>query len=296
VAVEKAIYVWNVGDLGHHWWDWDAPNIELLVSVCVAHGFKRAIVFIGSAQWDWQQYFQVNKIPHEERFVMLFAALRQAGVTPYAAFYLNDAPNDVTGWERAADVVLAIHNFNRAYPDSAVAGIDGDQEPTTIGTEFLSMNAAQRARRDELGTNLTLTASLKPGWLRGRFDDSPMASLAMEDMDAGMIMAYSSKPKLSMRFGDEALALAAPAARELWVALETSPRAPASDTFWELASNDNSGFLGLVADMDSHYRAHDHAEAYQGIVIHDYEGFFEAMYGVKAPAWTGNVVTRLYAN
>jgi len=296
VAVEKAIYVWNVGDLGHHWWDWSAPQIELLVSVCVAHGFKRAIVFVGSAQWDWQQYFRLNMIPHEERFVNLFAALRQAGVTPYAGFYLNDSPADLTGWERAADVVSALHHFNEAHPDSAVAGIDGDQEPTNIGDEFLSMNAAQHIRRDELKTNLTLTASLKPGWLRRRFDDSSMASLAMEDMDAGMVMAYSSKAELSIRFGDEALALAAPADKDLWVALETSQRAPASDTFWDLASNDKAEFLRLVAGMDAHYKASVHAEAYQGIVIHDYEGFFEAMYGCKAPAWTRTIVSGLYTN
>lgn len=293
-AVEKTIYVWNTGDKGHHWWDWDAPKIELLLSVCRTHGFKRAIIFIGSVQWDWEQHFQANRLPHQERFVLLFAALRQIGVEPYAAFYLNDSPNNLTAWERAADVVSTLHRFNQAFPDSAVVGIDGDQEPTSIRDEYLNMLAAMKSRREVLNADLKLTAALKPGWLHRSYSGKPMADLALKGLDAGMIMAYSQSPDISTSWGEKALALAAANGQTLSVAIETSWRAPATDSFWEMASKDPNALLRLVAGMDARYRAGAHAHAYQGIVIHDYEGFFEAMYGTKATAYEASTVHRLY--
>lgn len=292
--VEKTIYVWNTGDKGHHWWDWDATKINLLTSVCRTHGFKRAIVFIGSVEWDWEQHFQAHQIPHQERFVLLFAALRQIGVAPYAAFYLNDDPNNLTAWERAPDVVSTLHHFNQAFPDSAVVGIDGDQEPTSIGDEYLNMLAAMMSRREELNADLKLTAALKPGWLHRSHSGKPMADLALKGLDAGMIMAYSQSPDISASWGERALALAAANGQTLTVAIETSWRAPAADSFWEMASNDPNALLRLVAGMDARYRAGAHAHAYQGIVIHDYEGFFEAMYGMKATAYGASAVYRLY--
>jgi len=48
--------------------------------------------------------------------------------------------------------------------------------------------------------------------------------------------------------------------------------------------------------MDANYSAGAHAKSYQGMVLHDYEGFFEAMYGVKTSAFTANVVKKLYAD
>ena len=49
-------------------------------------------------------------------------------------------------------------------------------------------------------------------------------------------------------------------------------------------------FFRVLIDMHRHYSA---AEAFQGLVLHDYEGFFEAMYGIKATAADGEV-SRLY--
>jgi hypothetical protein len=295
VAVDKTVYVWNIGDLDQNWWSWGTAQIELLVSVCRLHGFRRAIVFIGSIEWDWEQHFRVKKIPHEEKFVMLFGALREAHVVPYVAFYLNDAPNNLTASERAADVVSAVHNFNVAHPNSAVAGIEGDQEPTNIDDDYLSMNAAMQTRRDAINTKLELAVSLKPGWLRRQYSGVPMVDVALRNVDAGMIMAYSRDPQLSTRWGDQALALASSRGRRLSVAIETSPRAPDADSFWKMASGtERISFLRNVVDMDAHYRAGAYAGTYHGLVIHDYEGYFEAMYGMKVTEYPANVVSALW--
>ena len=237
VLIPKALYVWNPGDLSHDWWDWRLSDIDLLISVCLVHGFNRVIVFIGSLQWDWQT-FQGNQLPHEESFVSLFAELRKAGIVPYASYYLNDSPNDLSNWERAELVVSAVHHFNKVFPGSAIEGIDGDQEPTNIGEEYLEMNKMMKAKRDELDAKIKLTASLKPGWLRRSYQEMNMVSLALKTLDAGMIMAYSNSPEISLTWGDQALSLAA--GKQMAVAIETSPRAPSTDSFWELASKDQT--------------------------------------------------------
>merc|ERR1712072_579943 len=49
-------------------------------------------------------------------------------------------------------------------------------------------------------------------------------------------MAYSRDPQISTRWGDQALALGSTRGRRLSVAIETSPRAPRADSYWEMAS------------------------------------------------------------
>jgi hypothetical protein len=301
LAVHKTIYVWNTGDLGKRWWEWDERSISLLASFCRVHRFSEAIVFIGSVQWDWMDHFSHGQLPHQERFRALFAALRAAGVVPSAAYYLNDAVNDLSGFERAADIINSVVAFNRAFPGSALAGVEGDQEPTHVGPEYQRMNAAMFARRDALlgegGGKLVLTASIKPGWLRRQLNGRPMAEAALEHLDKAMIMAYSRSVDLSLRWGDQALSMAAKLGRQLSVAVETSPRAPTGDSFWKTLVGGNCGFckfFNMVVDMDAHYSSGPYASAYRGFVVHDYEAYFEALYGVKATEFTDTQVKSLY--
>jgi hypothetical protein len=296
--VAKALYVWNPGELaGNAWGNWEKRDIELLTSFCTVHNFQRVIVFIGSVEWDWETHFRHNRIPHESTFAQLFQALRSAGVVPHTAFYLNDAISNLQGWAKAADIVSAVVAFNARYPGSAIAGIDGDQEPTQVSEDYLQMTAHMLARRDELGAQLTISAALKPAWLRKNYPGAAsMASAALEQLDDGMIMAYSREPEVSMGLGDQTLAQASSLKRTASVAVEVSPRAPASDTFWSMASgSDKDAFLQMVVDMDSHYRASANSATYHDFVIHDYEGIFEALYGVKATKYHSNSVTDLHS-
>ena len=98
VQVHKTLYIWNPGDLSQSWWDWNTRNIRLLLSVCRVHGFKRAIVFVGSVQWDWENHFAMGELPHQEKFVVLFAALRKIGVMPYDAWQQIGATVLITSW------------------------------------------------------------------------------------------------------------------------------------------------------------------------------------------------------
>lgn len=215
---------------------------------------------------------------------------------PYACFYLNDNPNDLHGWERAADIVSTLHVFNEAYPESAIAGIDGDQEPEMITKDYVEMNKAMKERRSELGAHLQIGAAFKPAWLRRPYKDGYMIGAALGSLDGGMMMAYSSDPVISTSLGDKVLGFATQAKQHVSIAVEVNWRAPHTDSLWELTSSDQTAFFDMIADMDMHYRGSQNSAAYSDIVIHDYEGFFKAMYSVTAPAFIGEAVTSLYLN
>ena len=181
----------------------------------------------------------------------------------------------------------AVHKFNHAFPDSKIEGLDGDQEPTLVSEDYLKMNRAMMARRDFLNSELKITVSIKPGWLRSMIDDRTLAAAkVLDSVDAGMIMAYSQQVATSLHWGDQALALG-----DVSVAIETSFRAPETDSFWEMAQSSPSEFFQLVVDMDDHYTV---STSFDGLVLHDYEGFFKAMYGVTATGYLAQEVESLH--
>ena len=49
-----------------------------------------------------------------------------------ACFYLNDSPNNLANWERAADVVSAVHKFNEAFPLSKIEGCCHETLPLLV--------------------------------------------------------------------------------------------------------------------------------------------------------------------
>lgn len=155
----------------------------------------------------------------------------------------------------------------------------------------MKMNQAMMARRDSLGSPLHITVSIKPGWLRSTIGNSVAAEKVLDSVDAGMMMAYSSQVATSLQWGDQALALGEVAKADVSVAIESSFRAPRTDSFWDLAQEPMK-FFQLVVDMDDHYR--QFASVFQGMVVHDYEGFFKAMYGVAATAYMPSRVENLH--
>ena len=163
LSVAKGLYVWNPGKTaGTKWWAWgDNGNTPRLVSFCNAHNFTRAIVFVGSVEWDWAGNYKQARLPHEAHFVTLFRALRAAGIVPSAAFYLNDDPNSMVGVDKVADVVRTIAAFNSAHPDAVIAGLEGDQEPNVVGAEYMRMGSVMRTTRDSLGIHLEIGAALR---------------------------------------------------------------------------------------------------------------------------------------
>merc|ERR1712151_353997 len=111
------------------------------------------------------------------------------------------------------------------------------------------------------------------------------------------MMAYSSDSTISTSVGDKALQFAASARQGASIAVELSWRAARTDTFWELVSGSGQPtFFEMIADMDAHYRNSQYSSAYEDLVIHDYQGFFKAMYRVTAHAFSGEAVKSLYLN
>jgi len=133
------------------------------------------------------------------------------------------------------------------------------------------MNRAMVDRRDSLGVSLELAVSLKPAWLGSESVES-----AMQLLGNSMVMAYSSDEACSQSLAARALTHGARANCKVSVAIETSFRAPATDSFWELASGDPNEFFDAVTRLDQQQKGHSH---YSDLVIHDYEGYFRAMHG-----------------
>lgn len=223
-------------------------------------------------------------------FINLFSELRRAGIATTATFYLNDDPNDMTNYQLVADVGATFQRFNTANPQSAVSKIDGDQEPDHVSTDYLEMNRILANK-----TSLQVGASLKPAWLREVFGAGAARTAlqaALGSLSSGMMMAYSSDSGTVRSLADMALVQAASAGSFVSVAVETSWRAPAADTLWAMASRNQVAFFELLVDLDDHLRRQP-GGAYQSLVLHDYEAYFMAMYGVRATDYPTAAVTKL---
>ena len=281
-ALNKSIYVWNTGVRSGKNWSED-QNAERLVNFSRMHGFRRAIIYVGAVEWHWGNYFSQFQLPDQQEFVYLNYQLRQAGIEPVAAFYLNDDPNDLSNHLRAADVVQTIHAFNQAYPESAFFALEGDQEPNAVGEDYLAMNQAMLDRKQVLGASFPVGAALRPRWLNRESNyglDSELAD-ALTTLDEGMIMAYSNQRNISRSFANRSLEHSQSAGNKpIYVAIETEDLEGTignEDSFYEMvASEDKTEFFQMVVDMDEEYRGHP---LYRGMVIHAYKGFFEVLFG-----------------
>lgn len=281
-ALNKSIYVWNTGVRSGRNWSED-ENAERLVNFSRMHGFKRAIIYVGAVEWHWENYFSQFQLPDQQEIVYLNYQLRQAGIEPVAAFYLNDDPNDLSNHLRAADVVQTIHAFNQAYPESAFFALEGDQEPNAVGEDYLAMNQAMLDRKQVLGASFPVGAALRPRWLNRDSNyglDSELAD-ALTTLDEGMIMAYSNQRNISRSFANRSLEHSQSAGNKpIYVAIETEDLEGTignEDSFYEmLAAEDKTEFFQMVVDMDEEYRAHP---LYRGMVIHAYKGFFDVLFG-----------------
>lgn len=292
-AVKKTIYVWNPGA---SWWAWmENGSAERLVAFCQMHGFHRAIVFIGSVQWDWDTSFQQGQLPHEAEYAYLGAKLRQAGIEPVASFYLNDAPGDLSGYAKAADIVTAVAGFNARHPDAAFTGLDGDQEPGSATPEYLAMNSGMSARKAQLGATFSLGAALRPKWLNDPSTQGRVSGFAdaFATLDDGLLMAYRNTQAASVAWGDQALAIAETLGKPLHIAIETADLGGTNaDSFYTMvAAADKAPFFQMVVDMDGGYSA---KPRYAGFAIHAYKEYFTTLYGVSPEQYPSASFDSLY--
>lgn len=292
-AVKKTIYVWNPGA---SWWAWmENGSAERLVAFCQMHGAHRAIVFIGSVQWEWPTSFQQGQLPHEPEYVYLGAKLRQAGIEPVASFYLNDAPGDLTGYAKAADIVTALAGFNARHPDSALVGLDGDQEPGSVTPEYMAMNSGMEARKAQLGATFPIGAALRPKWLSDPSTQGRGSGFAdaFATLDDGLLMAYRSTQSASVTWGMQGLDIAAMLSKPLHVAIETADLGSGNaDSFYPMvAAADKTPFFQMVVDIDRSYAG---KPFYAGFAIHAYKEYFTTLYGVSPEQYPSTTFDSLY--
>eukprot|EP00729_Bicosta_minor_P024483 gene24483-3915_t len=297
LSTAKGLYVWNPGTTaGTKWWAWnDNGNTPRLVSFCNAHNFTRAIIFIGSVEWDWETNYKKQRLPQEAHFVTVFRALRAANIEPSAAFYLNDLPNSMVGVDKTADVVRTIAAFNKAHPDAVIAGLEGDQEPNVVGGEYERMGKLMRQTRDSLDIHLEIGAALRPKWL----NQAPDFRDALDSLDTGMLMAYSSLQSGSEAMAKRALVHANDVEKPLSIAIEVANMDgkwtdSEKETFYSMVNMpDKDPFFAMVAAMDATYSADIY---YVDMVIHAYDHYFNLLFGVQPDDFGSDSVDgRLFA-
>ena len=293
VDTPKGLWVWDVGTRASFSWrdnnGANFTNTEKLVHFATTHGFDEVVVFVGAVSDVWKDYYSKGLIPFESHFADLFTALRQAGITPLASWYLNSNPNSFANYERGVDVVRALHLYNKAHPLGKVAGLSGDQEPDHITQDYENMNKLMRLERDHL--NLTvedfrLTAALRPMWLNTNAGDDMQR--AVQSLDTGNLMAYTNNQGSSQRLGTKAFDLTASTGKPLSMMIEvsdlrmytTATRDALQETFWKgLVEEDKDVFFQMVVNMQDNYIT-NYPERYNGrLWIHHYGQYYKALYG-----------------
>eukprot|EP00704_Kipferlia_bialata_P011959 g11959.t1 len=230
--------------------------------MCHRHGVEAAYVFVGSVYWEWPDYYRLGTLPYQggiETLAGLLAGTSDQGVSvpvcadgetsvdgscgpstaTYALAYLNDERNDLSYWERAADLAKAVQSVYSAAvaegrEDSSIRGIIMDQEPDesflypTLLRMLCLMKDEMASLAETLGTDRAQLGSfIKPLWttaplqlsgyadLAGREEfvgwndgEGTMAEAVIRICDKAPVMAYSDTDTLVMSIANRALTAA----------------------------------------------------------------------------------------
>lgn len=61
-------------------------------------------LFAGSVEWDWEGNFQNQQLPYHYMFVSSLKKLQKHNISIELAFYLNDDVNNMTDYEKVAQI------------------------------------------------------------------------------------------------------------------------------------------------------------------------------------------------
>lgn len=289
---ERGVYVWNAdSSLSTPWYTLAQTDSlhDLLVAFCLEYNYTTAIVYNGAIEWDYTAY-QLGDINFQSDFVKLYEKLNERGIKVSMAWYLNDQVNDLSNYERAVDIIDAVHNFNQAYPKSRIHSIHGDQEPSNpaVYVDYLIMLKRMQDRRDELGADFKIEVSIKPKWLNDCFAGLDFYNYIFNYIDSGMMMAYSSNYATTKAWATEVVNFAELVNKNCTIAVETDPRPGlTSDSYGGLIEGGgHNTFLGYLADLDTTF---DTKTSYHGPVVHAWASYFELLYNVQPVNFVGDL-------
>ena len=285
----KSLYTWNPD------FTRNVPWYNLLTNVNNAHDkyisflnqwdFNKVMIYNGAIEWD-STIYEAGQLNFQSDCVNLFTRLNAEGIDINIVIYINDAINDLTGYENTVNVVKAVKNFNTAYPNARISGIHLDQEPNNVAV-YSDLLATFDLMKAEVGDYpLTINSAIKPLWLTQLYTDGrPFFKSVIDKTDNSMLMAYSNNPATIRQWANTGLNYAIEVAKLLDIALETqipSDNPPASDTLYYSITNGAHAtqFLPLIAELNGEF-TNDYSNYYGGLVIHHYSSYYHAINGVQ---------------
>lgn len=298
----KSLYVWNpttqmrIEDVPN----WVAliqnrnQSADKLIKFVQVSGFNRVVFFVGAVEWEWESSYRKHQLPHEADLAKVIKRLNDVNIKVYALFYLNDAHNDLSDYEKARDVVDAVHNFNLRYPSSRFAGIHGDQEPykSSQYESLLTMNKLMKQRIQQLQSDLSLRMTIKPMWIKEEYEGvhgkRPFYQYAIDTVDEVVLMDYFDDPEQIVKVALPLLDHAQQQGKKAEIMLETGwVNVSDPNTFYEEMQVDVGNVLCIFRALHNRFSQHP---AFRQLVIHDFAQFFSNIYGAEPYWYDGPIV------
>eukprot|EP00767_Chilomastix_cuspidata_P003820 gnl/Chilomastix_cuspidata/3947.p1 GENE.gnl/Chilomastix_cuspidata/3947~~gnl/Chilomastix_cuspidata/3947.p1 ORF type:complete len:400 (-),score=86.71 gnl/Chilomastix_cuspidata/3947:192-1307(-) len=272
-------------------------SADYLLAFCQTHNISEAKLYIGCVEWERSAYFARGVLPDAEGLHAVADMFAAAGVEVSFLTYINDDPNDLTGYEGIQDIVNAIHAFNRGR-DSPVTALHIDQEPWAnfAYEDMISMLRVATAAAHAGATPLRVDISVKPQWLvetwkHEGLEDHVCAHFCRA-ADGAAMMAYSSSVAKIRQYASSFVAFAAAAECRAEVSVETGTKGASSSSTLASFLGDADAWFATAGALFASITA-ENAEV-ERIVIHDYSQYHYGLYGTDAYYADSATLTRFF--
>lgn len=205
---KKSLYVWSHSTTnrlnGTPAWILLIKNrlgeIEKLADFCVLHGFNNVILFAGSVEWEYEDYYSKGVLPYENDYIYNIQYLASRGISTDLMVYLNDDPNNMTDYRH----IDAVARIARRLRDDGVPlnTLHIDQEPSKQNRYADLLRMLHIAAQ-----HIDVGVSLKPQWVREKLS-SITAQFKMENVIDEISVLQSYIPTEASTFSDLVLTIA----------------------------------------------------------------------------------------
>ncbi|TNJ28044.1 hypothetical protein GMRT_10038 [Giardia muris] len=311
VATPKSLYVWS------HTTDSTARSTPAWVSLlqnekdeavylakfCRQHGFTEVYLFVGSVEWEYDDFFSKGEMPYTSALRSTVSILTEMGLKTHFLVYLNDAVNNLESYEKITGVAEAAANFQQRYPNLRIGTLHIDQEPSDPAQyeKYIKMLGLASAY-------MPISAALKPLWLRTTLtsisDRFSLFDLSLEipsliniadtaetfsDViyyltSGSAIMAYSDRTEQIVELAQDSYRSASRVGiTSVKTAIETgyTNNLPEDETLhYEIVNNKDSWFTRFMELHGMFDTSSNGLGVSQNIVIHDYAQYFKTLYCV----------------
>lgn len=228
---KKSLYVWSHSTTnrlnGTPAWILLIKNrlgeIEKLADFCTLHGFNNVILFAGSVEWEYEDYYSKGVLPYEDDYIYNIQYLASKGISTDLMVYLNDDPNNMTDYRH----IEAVARIARRLRDDGVPlnTLHIDQEPSKQNRYADLLRMLHIAAQ-----HIDIGVSLKPQWVREKLssittqfkiesvldevselqdysqtESSTFSDLILMIAPKSIIMAYSNNTETSIKIGKQAI-------------------------------------------------------------------------------------------